>query len=133
MKKNIGFGLMAVGLVGAAVASEVRFVDEFDLSGSTCGLGKTARRIRHSDAESVWTRPLVGGDVAVALVNRYPFAREIKVTFAELGLTGERWVRDLWRQKCEGRHSGEYFALVPPHATKLVKLRSVDCPRCDGN
>ena len=31
---------MAVGLVGAAVASEVRFVDEFDLSGSTCGLGK---------------------------------------------------------------------------------------------
>lgn len=94
-------------------------------------LGKTARRIRHTDAESVWMRPLVGGDFAVALVNRYPFAREIKVSFDELGLTGERWVKDLWRQKCEGRHSGEYFALVPPHATKLVRMRPIDCPKCD--
>ena len=93
-------------------------------------LGKTARRIRHTDAESVWVRPLVGGDVAVALVNRYPFAREIKVSFEELELSGERWVKDLWRQKCEGRHSGEYFALVPPHATKLVKMRPLDCKRC---
>ena len=94
-------------------------------------LGKTARRIHHTDAESVWVRPLVGGDVAVALVNRYPFVREIKVSFDELGLAGERWVKDLWRQKCEGRHSGEYFALVPPHATKLVRMRPPDCKRCD--
>ena len=96
-------------------------------------LGKVARRLRHTDAESVWMRPLVGGDIAVALVNRYPFAREIKVSFAELALAGERWVKDLWRQKCEGRHSGEYFALVPPHATKLVKMRPGDCPKCDEN
>ena len=40
MKRSMWFGLMAVGLVGAGVASEVRYVDEFDLSGSTCGLGK---------------------------------------------------------------------------------------------
>ena len=94
-------------------------------------LGKTARRIRHKDAESVWTRPLVGGFTAVALVNRYPFAREIKVSFEELGLGGECWVKDLWRQQCEGRHSGFYFANVPAHATKLVKMRPVDCPKCD--
>ena len=94
-------------------------------------LGKAARRIRHTDAESVWMRPLVGGDIAVALVNRYPFAREIKVSFDELGLSGERRVKDLWRQKCEGRHSGGYFASVPPHATKLVRMRPTDCPKCD--
>ena len=34
---------MAAGLVGAAVASEVRYVDEFDLSGASCGLGKWTR------------------------------------------------------------------------------------------
>lgn len=94
-------------------------------------LGKAARRIRHVDAESVWTRPLVGGFTAVALVNRSPVAREIKVTFAELGLEGVCWVKDLWRQKCEGKHAGEYVALVPPHATKLVKMRPADCARCD--
>ena len=94
-------------------------------------LGKTARRIRHTDAESIWTRPLSKGFTAVALVNRYPFAREIKVSFAELGLSGECWVKDLWRQKCEGKHSGFYVAEVPAHATKFVKMRPKDCPKCD--
>ena len=37
----------------------------------------------------------------------------------------------LWRQKCEGRHYGEYAAIVPPHATKLIKTKPVDCPKCD--
>ncbi len=94
-------------------------------------LGKIARRIRRTDAEEVWARPLSGGYTAVALVNKHPFAREITVTFAELGLGGERWVKDLWTQTCEGRHSGSYTALVPPHATKFVKTRPVDCPKCE--
>ena len=94
-------------------------------------LGKIARRVRRTDAEEVWARPLSGGFTAVALVNKYPFAREITVTFAELGLGGGRWVKDLWTQKCEGRHSGSYTAFVPPHATKLVKTRPVDCPKCE--
>ncbi len=94
-------------------------------------LGKTARRIRHTDAESVWVRPLTGGFTAVAIVNRYPLSREIRVSFEELGASGECWVKDLWTQKCEGRHSGFYVVNVPPHATKLFKFRPVDCPKCD--
>lgn len=94
-------------------------------------LGKVAKRIRHTDTESVWVRPLTGNFTAVALVNRYPFAREIKVSFAELGLSGECWVKDLWRQQCEGKHSGHYVVTVPPHATKLIKMRPVDCAKCD--
>lgn len=50
---------MAVGLVGAATASEVRYVDAFDLSGSTCGLG-----LRTLPRQSVGGHPLtVGGKV----------------------------------------------------------------------
>ena len=50
---------MAVGLAGAAAASEVRYVDEFDLSGSTCGLG-----LRTLPRQSVGGHPLtVGGKV----------------------------------------------------------------------
>ncbi len=74
--------------------------------------------------------PPADSGTAVALVNRYPFAREIKVSFAELGLEGECWVKDLWRQECEGKHSGFYVATVPAHATKLVKMRGVSCPKC---
>ena len=95
-------------------------------------LGKTARRIRHVDSESVWVRPLADGAKAVALVNRYPIAREIRVSFVELGLgDGEHWVKDVWRQACEGKHSGEYVVTVPPHATKLVYVRSVGCAKCE--
>ncbi len=94
-------------------------------------LGQTARRIRHADAESVWTRPLSDGATALALVNRYPFTREIKVQFSELAKDGEWLVRDLWTQTCEGKHSGFYVATVPPHATKLVKLSPVGCQKCE--
>jgi alpha-galactosidase len=94
-------------------------------------LGKAGRRIRHTDAESIWTRPLVGNFTAVALVNRYPFAREMSVDFGELGIGGEWYVRDQWTHKCEGRHSGSYLSVVPPHGTKLVRMRKVACPRCD--
>ena len=94
-------------------------------------LGSPARRIRHVDAESVWTRPLANGDIAVALVNRYPFAREIAVDFAELGISGEWYARDQWTHKCEGRQAVRYSARVPSHGTKLIRLREVACPRCD--
>ena len=94
-------------------------------------LGTPARRIRHVDAESVWTRPLSGGDIAVALVNRYPFAREITVDFSDLGTGGEWWVRDLWTQKCEGKHVDSIMFDVPAHGVKLVRMKRVPCPRCD--
>ena len=51
------FSLMVVGLVGTAVASEVRYVDEFDLSGASCGLG-----LRTLSRKSVGGHPLtIGG------------------------------------------------------------------------
>lgn len=94
-------------------------------------LGRPARRIRHVDTESVWTRPLANGDVAVALVNRYPFARETAIEFTELGIGGEWFVRDQWTHKCEGRHVGRYSARVPAHGTKLIRMRKAACSRCD--
>ena len=95
-------------------------------------LGKTAKRIRHVDSESVWVRPLADGATAAALVNRAPVAREIRVSFVELGLgDGEHWAKDVWRDRCEGKHAGYYVATVPPHAAKLVYLKPVACAKCE--
>ena len=94
-------------------------------------LGEVARRIRHTDAESVWTRPLADGDIAVALVNRAPLSHEIRVSFGELGLRGAHFLRDCWTGKCEGKHAGSYAAVVPPHATKLIRIKATECPKCD--
>lgn len=94
-------------------------------------LGKVARRIRHIDSQSVWVRDLADGGIAVALVNRSPIAREIRVSFLELGLgSGEHWVKDLWRQQCEGKHAGFYVADVPAHATKLIYVKPDGCSKC---
>ena len=78
----------------------------------------------------MWTRPLANGDIAVALVNRYPFAREMSVDFSELGIDGEWYARDQWTHKCEGRHAGRYLSTVPAHGTKLIRMRKADCPKC---
>ena len=94
-------------------------------------LGRAPRRIRHADGESVWIRPLVGGDIAVALVNRAPLSHEIRVTFDELRIQGARYVLDCWTGKCEGKHGGFYAATVQPHATKLIRIKAHDCPKCD--
>ena len=94
-------------------------------------LGSVARRYRHTDAESVWARPLANGDFAIALVNRYPKARNISVDLSELGIEGAYIVRDCWKQEDEGQVSGTLSAEVLPHATKLVRLRCVDCPKCE--
>ena len=94
-------------------------------------LSKPAKRIRHADAESVWVRILANGDVAVALLNRSPISRRIEVAFDELGLRGAHYLRDCWTGKCEGKHAGWYAAEVPPHATKLIRIKTAECPRCD--
>ena len=94
-------------------------------------LGCVGRRVRHTDAESVWFRPLDGGDIAVALLNRSPKARRVSIDLSELGLDGVYTVRDCWKQENEGKVSESLSAEVLPHATKLVRLHRVDCPRCD--
>jgi alpha-galactosidase len=95
-------------------------------------LGKVARRIRHVDGESVWVRDLHDGAKAVAIVNRSPIEREIGFSFVEAGFgNGMYWVKDLWRKKCEGRHSGTYSARVQAHATKLIYIRPDTCVKCD--
>ena len=131
---SLAFPVMLFGcaLLGAQ-SPRVLYVDDFDLSSSSCGFGRKTQTRRTVDghAFSVWVRPLTGGFKAVALVNRSPIARETRLTFKEIGLGGVCYVKDLWRQKCEGKHVGYYAALVPPHATKLVKTRPVDCEKCE--
>ena len=94
-------------------------------------LGVSARRYVKTDAESVWARPLANGDMAIALVNTYPKARRISFDLSEVGLNDTYIQRDCWRQIDEGKVSGSISAEVPPHATKLIRLRCADCPKCD--
>jgi alpha-galactosidase len=47
---------------------------------------------------------------------------EVVVTWADIGVAGERVVRDLWRQKDLGTFDGEFSTAVAPHGVVLVRI-----------
>lgn len=94
-------------------------------------LGRAARRVRYDDTAYIWTRELGNGDLAVAIVNRFPLGREMSVSFTELGIGGEWNVLDCWSNQNEGPRSDSYAAFIPPHGVKLLRLSQVACPRCN--
>ncbi len=73
----------------------------------------------------VLARPLADGSLAVGLFNVGPKEETVAVTWQDLGVTGQRIVRDLWRQKDLGAFGDKFAAAVPSHGVVLVKLSPV--------
>lgn len=85
-------------------------------------LGKQARIIRKTEEEMVLAKPLEDGSLAVGLFNLGEEDRELQVSWAELGITGERTTRDLWRQRDVGRHNGEFSSNIGRHGVFFFRL-----------
>jgi len=85
-------------------------------------LGKPADRISKKDMLEVWARPLADGSFAVGLFNRDEMDMNVSVSWSELGITGRRIVRDLWRQKDLGAFDGGFSSVVPRHGTVFVRI-----------
>ncbi len=78
----------------------------------------------NADANTpVYSRPLKGGDVAVAMFNRGDAAADVSVKFADLGIAGRKLTaRDLWKH-APVTLSGEQFAAnVPMHGVVLLRI-----------
>ena len=76
-------------------------------------LGKPAGRIAADGDAQVWARPLYDGTHAVGLVNLGSDRADVTVTWAQLGLTGNQPVRDLWQQKDLGSFADKLHRLRP--------------------
>ena len=85
-------------------------------------LGQSARVLHLSDDTFLMVKDLDDGSVAVGLANRGQAAVQVTATWSDLGLTGRRLVRDLWRQKNLGTFAGEFRADVPRHGVVLVRM-----------
>jgi alpha-galactosidase len=85
-------------------------------------LGRQARVLRHTDDEMVLVKPLEGGDVAVGLFNLSETPRNIAASWSDLGISGPRTVRDVWRQRDLGTMGDAYSATIAPHDVMLVRL-----------
>lgn len=85
-------------------------------------LGKQARIVQQTGDDLILAKPLEDGSVAVGLFNLSEAERKMSISWSALGIKGSRTVRDLWRQRNEGRSRDAYESAVGRHGVKLVRL-----------
>ena len=85
-------------------------------------LGKPGDRVVQAGSLAVWTRPLAGGALAVALVNQLNAACPMTLKLADIGWTGPAAARDLWAHKDAGIIDTTYTVEVPRHGVVMLRL-----------
>ena len=85
-------------------------------------LGKGATRLYPSGDFDVWSRPLTGGRVAVAIFNRAWGERHIPFNPADAGFKTGATIRDVWHGQDLGHKNGKFFSTVPKHGVALLIL-----------
>ncbi len=85
-------------------------------------LGKQARIVRQLNDDFFLAKPMEDGSLAVGLFNLGEVPRHLRVDWTEVGLTGSRRVRDLWRQKEVGDFEDHFEVLIPRHGVVAVRI-----------
>ncbi|HET6869788.1 MAG TPA: glycoside hydrolase family 27 protein [Solirubrobacteraceae bacterium] len=88
-------------------------------------LGVQGTMIAERGSAQVWAKPLAGGQVAVALLNRGMQPVSIATTASQVGLAAARSyrVRDLWAHETTTT-PGDISALVAPDSVVLYRVRA---------
>jgi alpha-galactosidase len=84
--------------------------------------GKQGARAWKSTDQEIWTRQLSGGSQAIAVFNRATETAKIKVTWADLGISGKRRLRDLWLHQDVAWPGPEYEVTVPGHGVVMLRV-----------
>jgi alpha-galactosidase len=87
-------------------------------------LGKQGYRVKSSNGNEVWVKPLADGTKAVALLNRNSSTSAITANWSDIGITGSATVRDLWTKTDKGTFNGSYSVSVPSHGTVVLRISS---------
>ena len=85
-------------------------------------LGRQGKILRQTRDEFVLVKELEDGSKAVGLFNLADQPAKLAITWADLGLTGNQRVHDLWRQKDLGKYRSQYETQVPRHGVALLRL-----------
>jgi alpha-galactosidase len=85
-------------------------------------LGRPGERAAKDGDLEVWARQMEDGSLAVGLFNRGEGLKVVAAKWEDLGISGPRRVRDLWRQREVGVFDGRFEAFVARHGVVLVRL-----------
>ncbi len=109
---------LSAASLSALTNREVLAVDQDPL-----GVQGTAIWTSAAGDAQVWTKPLSGGDYAVALFNRRAAPQQISTTARQVGLptAGAYALRDLW-QHSTTETAGAISATVPGHGVVLLRV-----------
>jgi alpha-galactosidase len=97
--------------------SEVIAVDQ-----DVAGIQGNRVKLDKQQQIEIWSRPLADGSLAVGLFNLSDSEQTIEVTWNELGISGNRKVRNLWRQADIGSFSDAFSSIVPSHGVAFIKI-----------
>ncbi|MBI1782300.1 MAG: glycoside hydrolase family 27 protein [Sphingobacteriales bacterium] len=86
--------------------------------------GKQAERKINAANWNVFIKQLANGDYAIALLNRGGVASDYQLNFADLGLTGNYEIRDVWEHKVIGK-TKQWKGNVKSHETKVFRLKRI--------
>jgi alpha-galactosidase len=85
-------------------------------------LGKEGDRVSADGPLEVWSKPLAGGAMAVALFNRTTGATHMTLRLKDLGWKGPASARDLWTHEDVGAMRDEKTLTVPGHGVVMLRL-----------
>jgi alpha-galactosidase len=85
-------------------------------------LGKQAKIIRNTETEFVLAKDLEDGSIAVGLFNLKDEEASLAISWDELMISGERVVRDLWRQENIETYNNSFATQVAPHGVMMLRL-----------
>jgi alpha-galactosidase len=88
-------------------------------------LGKQAERKIHTDTLDVFVKPLAGGDIGLAILNRSDVAQTFNLSFHLLDLYGMYTIDDVWVAEKKIKKGKKWKALLQSHETKLLRLSKI--------
>lgn len=124
----ISLQLMAGGPVAAAdqystIGNNLKFYvnDELLALNKDGFVGKPLSDKLGDKKNEIWYGQMSNGDYVVGLFNRSDNTASVSVKLSDIGISGEKNVRDLWKHTDEGKVS-VLSANIPAHGCKIVKL-----------
>jgi alpha-galactosidase len=101
--------------IGLLTNDEVLAVDQDPLCAH-------AKQVAQRGDLRVYAKPLEDGSWAVGLLNLGPATETVTANWSDIGVSGTRRVRDLWRQADLGSFEGGFGAAVSPHGVVLIRV-----------
>jgi alpha-galactosidase len=84
--------------------------------------GHQGARVSANGDQEIWMKKLADGGQAIGMFNRGGQAAEMTVKWADVGISGNHKLRDLWKRADVKGDAAGFTASVPSHGVALIRV-----------